>query len=477
MNRFHIAALLLCILAATPARAGVADYAYAWPLYTDGSSAAWQVELTPEVYAAVSTEDLRDVEVVNAAGAAVPIALYRTPASSSTIGAHERFVDLPMFALPATATPDRRGDEAIQLHIERGADGKLRRLDADVGGVAPVSTATAGGQLVLDASSLHEPLASLHIAWDSSVDASAQFAIDASDDLQHWRTLNADAAVLHLRQDNHELVRSEVPLDNTRAAYLRLRRLDHGAALPSLRIGAGVVVRSTPAMPARQWLQATLDGSDTQHLDHSTRGDGTRPVAYRYHLPAALPAAGMKIELADDNSLVAGRALSSEHADAAKPSWTLRNEFVAFRLRQGEGIASNDEFPTYPAARARDWRVELSTPLDHAPTVSIAYRPDRFVFLAEGAGPYRLVAGSARARRGDYPIDTALAQLRATQNADWQPPLTRLGARELLQGEHAFVIAPAAAPAHDWKTWLLWAVLVAAAAVVGGLALSLLRKG
>jgi hypothetical protein len=30
--------------------------------------------------------------------------------------------------------------------------------------------------------------------------------------------------------------------------------------------------------------------------------------------------------------------------------------------------------------------------------------------------------------------------------------------------------------APAWRTWLLWGVLVAAAAIVGGLALSLLRK-
>lgn len=480
MNRPRFAALLLCTLFSSAlfdgaARAAISDYAYAWPLYTEGGSAAWQVELTPEVYAAIGTQDLRDVEVVNAAGESVPIAPYRTPPATGSDQAS--FVDVPVFALPAAAEAAAPGDAAIQLHIERGADGRLRRLDADVGAAGAQAVPAGAGQLLLDASSLHAPLATLRIGWDRTVDASVRFAIDASDDLQHWRGVVGDATVLHLRQDNHELVRSEVPLNGTSAAYLRLRRLDQGVALPGLHVGVGVLVRSTPAAPARQWLQASLDGSDTRHLDRSTRGDGTRPVAYRYHLPAALPAAGLKIELADDNSLVAGRALSSAQADDAKPAWTLRSEFVAFRLRQGDAVATNDEFPTYPASRARDWRVELDTPLDHAPAVSVAYRPDRFVFLAQGAGPYRLVAGSARARRGDYPIDTALAQLRASQGADWQPPLTRLGARELLQGDRALLIAAPATPAHDWRTWLLWAVLVAAVAVVGGLALSLLRKG
>jgi len=95
------------------------------------------------------------------------------------------------------------------------------------------------------------------------------------------------------------------------------------------------------------------------------------------------------------------------------------------------------------------------------------------VFLAQGNGPYRLVAGSARARRADYPVDIALMQLRTKLGADWQPPLATLGARAVLQGEHALISAPTP---PDWKTWLLWAVLVGAAALIGGMALSLLKS-
>jgi hypothetical protein len=48
--------------------AAVDDYAYLWPLQTAGDSAAWQLELTPEVYAALRSGDLRDLAVLNAAG-------------------------------------------------------------------------------------------------------------------------------------------------------------------------------------------------------------------------------------------------------------------------------------------------------------------------------------------------------------------------------------------------------------------------
>jgi hypothetical protein len=463
------AALLLCILCTGTARAAVSDYAYAWPLYTDGDSAAWQVELTPEVYAAISTEDLRDVEVVNAAGAPVPIAPYRAPAGAVE---QEHNTDLPLFVLPATAA--EAGADAIQLHIERGADGKLRRLDADVG-AAPQPGSADAGDVLLDASSLHAALTMLRIDWNG--DASAQFAVSASDDLQHWRAVINDAAVLRITQGGNVLERHEIALGNTRALYLRLHRQDRGAALRELHTGVRSVSYTNVALPERQWLAATLDGSETKLLDHGVpAGDGTRPIAYRYHLPAALRASGLKVELADDNSVVSGTVLSSSGSAGNTPLWSVRSTFVAFRLRQGDAIAGNDEFAVAAGARAHDWRIELSTPLDHAPALAIAYRPDRFVFLAEGAGPYRLVAGSARARHGDYPVDAALTSLRTKLGNDWQPPLTRLGARELSAGEPALVNAPPA-PAQDrWKQWLLWAVLVAAAAVVGGLALSLLRK-
>ncbi|HZP67763.1 MAG TPA: DUF3999 domain-containing protein [Rudaea sp.] len=437
----------------------MSEYAYAWPLYTDGDSAAWQVELTPEVYAVLHNEDLSDLEIVNAAGAAVPIAPYRAPA---TVAERERDIDLPLFAVPAPAA-GTAADEAIRLHIERSADGKLHKLDADVG-AAPAAT-TPGDVLLLDASALHDPLSNLHIAWSGNASVTAQFAIDASDDLEHWRTLAERATVLELVQNGNVLGRHDIALGNARASYLRLRRLDRGAALPELRVGARVVSYSTPAAPALQWIAATLDGTAT---------DAAQPPGFRYRLPASLAATSVKLELADDNSVVAGTVLSKSAPETAGP-WTLRNRFVAFRIHEGNAMASNDEFALSPAARARDWRIELATPLEHAPTLSIAYRPDRFVFLAQGAGPYRLVAGSVHARRGEYPIDAALAPLRAKLGADWQPPLTRLGAREVLEGAQALEAAPVQRK-PDWKRWLLWGVLVAAAGVVGGLALSLLRR-
>jgi len=94
------------------------------------------------------------------------------------------------------------------------------------------------------------------------------------------------------------------------------------------------------------------------------------------------------------------------------------------------------------------------------------------VFLAEGAGPWTLAVGSRSAHRPDYPLDAALASLRANLGRDWQPPRATIGAARISAGEAALL--PPLRPT-PWRQWLLWAVLVLGAALVGVFTLGLLR--
>ena len=92
-----LALTLLCLsLSASAAAASADDYAYAWPLQTPGDSSAWQVELNADIYGAVHDADLRDIEVVNAAGEAVPMA----PRAVQFMTSMANEVDLPLFVLP-----------------------------------------------------------------------------------------------------------------------------------------------------------------------------------------------------------------------------------------------------------------------------------------------------------------------------------------------------------------------------------------
>jgi len=449
--------LAICILvSSSSAFAATADnYAYSWPLQTSGDSAAWQVELNAEVYAAVRDANLRDIEIVNAAGEAVPMA--PRAAQQMSVGTRSE-IELPLFVVPAPAAAP--GNDSLQIHIERDAQGHLRRLDTSesTGG-----TAAASDDLILDASALKLPIDSLWLNWDESGAATtAQYRVSGSDDLQQWRVLNASASVLAMQQNGNSLSRRQITLNAGGAKYLRLERLDRGVPLTNLHVRARTQAPSGLIESARVWVDAQPQSAiDTQ-----------AGLSFDYRLPAPLAVDALKLELATDNSLARVQVRSRERAGADANAWRTRAEFTAFRLRQDDGAVSNDEITLPASGRTQEWRVEPATALDRAPTLRVAYRPDRFVFLAQGSAPYRLVAGSVRARRGDYPVDAALAQLRAKLTPDWQPPLAALGARATLQGDKALVTAP---PPRDWKAWILWAVLIGAAALIGGLALSLLK--
>jgi hypothetical protein len=119
-------------------------------------------------------------------------------------------------------------------------------------------------------------------------------------------------------------------------------------------------------------------------------------------------------------------------------------------------------------------RLHTDTPLSQPPSLQVGWHPDTFVFLAEGPAPYRLLAGSYAARRADYPVDAAMVRMRATHSDDWQPPAATLG-----EPVEAAGIAALTAPKvpYDWTRPLLWVVLIAGAAMVAGMAFSLLRRG
>ena len=103
----------------------------------------------------------------------------------------------------------------------------------------------------------------------------------------------------------------------------------------------------------------------------------------------------------------------------------------------------------------------------------LGYRPEVVVFLAQGTPPYALVAGSASARRAAVPMPELVDALRRDLGEEWQPSPAYLSASAALAGDAALVAPPTP---RDWKTWLLWGLLVLGAALVAAFAFSLLRS-
>jgi len=456
-------ALALCVGAATAQTAGMQSapstpeaYAWRWPLKTDGDSAAWQFEPTPEVYAALVDPQQLDFDVFDAEGRPVPLARMTLDAAALP-GVTE--VALPVFALPRPA-PDAVGEQ-VSLALERDDSGRLYRLQADVGPAA-VAAGTAI-DYILDADVGRDPqrpasVDRLELRWAGSGDVLARFSLEGSDDLERWTLLVPGAAVASLQgEGGARLQRRDIAFTPTTLRYLRLRQLD-GPPVVGLRVQAR---RSRAGATPPQWrrVQAEAQPAETDPI--------TGEHLYRYTLPASLPTGRLGLALGRDN------ATASVMIDARRGEvWVPQGTTTLFRLRDGEVRVANEDLALTVPVSAREWRLRSKVALGPAPTLEAVYLPERYLFLAQGPAPYTLGAGSRSARRTEQPVELALATLRARLGRDWMPPTAALGTRAAAAGESAY--AEPERPV-DWRGWLLWGLLIGGALVVGVFALSLLR--
>lgn len=446
MTRVVITVLFAAAMSAHAAEP--ADYAVVVPITTTGDSAAWRVEVPLAAHAWSQDETLRDVAVFDADGHAVPLDRWEVPAAAATGGQRADVVPL---ALPVVGAADASDD--LRLLVERDTDGRLR-----LGTARTPATDAATRSWLVDAAAFDAGIDALELHWDAPADGVfARFAVDASDDLQRWRTLSADAPVVLLQQDAARIERRVIDLAGARAKTLRLRRLDDGATLQGLRVGLERRARSGSAIAPLQWL--TLDAPTT----------ASSPLDYA--LPARVSIDALRITLAGDNS--AARIAVSMQTDAAAISaWRAFVDVDAYSLRNGDTRLDQGDLVVARTSRIARLRLEPTRPLTAPPRVAVGWRAPSFVFLAEGRGPWVLAAGHARERREASPLGVPLAALRARLGNDWQPPLASTG--ELREAAGASALA-AAAPAHDWRRTLLWIVLGAGAVGVIAIALSLLR--
>jgi hypothetical protein len=437
-----IALALLMPVAAARADSNV-DYAYAFALDTQTPAEAYRVALTPEVYASVNPNaDLHDLIVVNALGRPVPFA----PLPPSPPVRHHFETTARLLPLPVSAAA------ADSVKVERNTDGGIVISQTDR--AAPVQhpdawlidagRAISLDQLALDPASLSQDF-QLHVT------------VEGSSDLRQWNLLASDLSLtrVHGEQDEVEQLAADVSSSDA-YRYFRVRLADGqvdwsvGHA-PIAKLSGNITDAAAERASKLQWLAAKGSG----------QGD------YDYELPAALPVESVIVALpAANNAARVHVLMQSEGAS----SWM---EVAALDLvrtggKSGEATAAIGE------RNVKHLRVHSDTPLADAPALRVGWLPAQFVFLPEGSAPYRLLAGSHAARRGDYPVGEALSRLHSQHDAEWQPPVAQLGPRSDEAGPSAL---EAPKVPYDWTRPLLWVVLTLGALVVAGMAFSLLRQG
>lgn len=440
------ALLLIPVLAGADAPA---DYANVAPITADATTPFHRVALPADVYRVLTQTDLRDLRVFNAAGEVVPHALEPRPSPTEEKAAT---VAVPLFPLPKAASDGG----ALSVQVEKRGDGTIVSVMRD----APPTLASAPDAWLLDASRLERPVSALELV---PADASAQFIgamrVEASDDLERWRTLAANAPLLVTHANGQTLSRLRIEWPATQAKYWRASWVGGSSAQRAVSFAKATLEPAASRQePARIWqpvepLRVQLNEGE-----------------YAYDLPIGAPIDRLRLLLPQLNSVVPVTLLTRSRSE---DPWRAIGSFTVYRL-QHDGVEFSS--PDLAASPAR----QLLLRVDNrggglgsgAPRLEIGWIPHHLVFAARGAGPYRLAFGSAQAKAAAYPI-TSLVPDYGDGSSD---AVRRLIGAATLGNATAAGGEARLRPPLDARRWVLWGVLLAAVLLLGVMAHRLWRQ-
>lgn len=458
--KFRIFAVALALaLARVASAAGPEDFARQWPVLGSCDPRAAASALVPEtpvacegafavvldesLYRQVARNDLSDIAAFNAD--AETLAFGPMPASFARApGTWRKAAWFALPAGPANAAQD------LHLHVTRSAAGDLS-LDASLS--RGIEDDLQDVLLDVRAPDRQVEAIALELAIGAA-DFSAQVRVEASDDLQAWRTIVPAATVALLRQGGQALVRRHIEFAPVSATYLRLRSLGETGGIPL----AAVELKLHPQTPPSESIQRSSTQADF------LRREGR---AFVYELPARVPVERIEIQLGDDNA-VANFSVSAR--EPGERNWRYIGQLSAFRLR-GAGVSLDNEAMDIGMTRQREWRIESNIDQDKAPNLIVSWRPERWLLLTHGKPPFVVAAGSSAVQRGAFPLEALVATVRDKFGPAWQPTPAALGKMQMAGGEAALT---AYDPARK-RTWLLWSLLAFGAAVIAFMVIRLLK--
>ncbi len=446
-----LASLILCLAAGLAQAAETpADYPQQVPLRLQGEGPWYRLQVPMSVQLAAAHADLRDLRVFDKEGEALPYALSAVAAQGSST-AHESAARLfPLYG--AEADPGRQPG----LRIQRNTTGTLVEVLPDA---APAPTGERRSGWLLDAGDADFPFERLALDWSSEAEGFQHFRIEASDDLQHWRSWG-DGQLARLSFNGERMDVSEVALPGQKARYLRLSWPASGTAV-TLK-GARLLGRTDQAASTPLVWSEPIAGR--REVDGS----------YRWDLPQALPLERVRFELGTAaQHLMAPVALSARKAtgQGSRDDWYPLARGVLYDLPVDGRQVRQDELllAGQPVRQLRLVTDARGTGLgDTAPSLRVAMRARELVFLVRGSAPYQLALGKRDATSASLPLSVLIP--------GYQPDKPAQVGQASLDG--ALQAAPAeAASAGDgsWKRIGLWAVLLGGVLLLGGMAFSLLR--
>lgn len=462
--------LLLALTVASPTAMAAApdDYAWRWPLLTEGDAAAWRIRLEPYIVRRLADPEARDLAVFDANGKSMP--LLRIPAArlvETTTSSHELRFEARAHGDAAVSPGAGVSDESDRLTFfllrPDGTRVELRAPDGEPTG--------------RDSPVVYEALIEGRPGAGSE---------QSSKPASHWLVTEwrAEQPV----QDSLKCTVTPVAAPQGRdLSGVSGTALVFRTAYPSRP--ATMTTRSRVATDARGWhvscrapalpsglalVRAALETS--RSVDHASQvgipleGSHPEPGVMQGRVEHPFASSRLRISSAAPNQLAKVRLLIRDDPEAP---WRQYAEAEFSNLRaDAELTAGQAVFDLSGLSwRMFDWRIESTPPLVAPVHAVLEARVEEWLFLAQGQPPWSLHAGSRRAPPSD-PDPWTEATLARVAPA-WELPRARPGPPSEAGGETALKPPPAPLP---WSRWLLWLILIGGSLAVAWLAARLLQS-
>ncbi|AMC34703.1 DUF3999 domain-containing protein [Janthinobacterium sp. B9-8] len=393
------------------------------------SSPFYRLDVPITVYQFSQRADLGDLRVFNAAGELVPYALETRAAPQQNQLSQ---TSLRFFPYDSKASIEQR-DISIQI-----------RSDGQLSAQSHTFSKQQESSYIVDASQIKGQLESLILGWQEA-NYQGQIRLAASDDLQQWQALGS-TEIIQLDYQGQTLSQPKVELGGIRAKYLRISS-DTPLTLKEVRLQSSIE-QSAPAK--RAWLAPV-----TAQLSQDE---------YLFDLGVHAPIDRLEIALPQLNTVV--QASLASRATPAEP-WQNAQSGVLYRL-QGKTAEAHSPALSISPNNHRYWRLSVNQNSgglgQGLPQLKAGWTPQQIAFVARGQAPFTLSFGnmrvnSAAINSADLIIGNAVASAVAGALQNKTTPLAPAIASE-----------PSSA-----RSYGLWAALVLAVGVLGGMAWKLIR--
>ncbi len=438
-----------------------ADFAAQLPLAVSGENGVVQFRLPLEVYQRALSADLGDVRVFNAAGRALPFAFIDAVPSERV-----RWRDSTARLFPIHGPAAVSHSLQSQLEVTVAADGALVSVRSRSGS----SSSDALNALVLDLGTAagDEVLDSLQLTLPNTATYRAELVIDRSDDLKLWDRV-AQSRIDRLRgsQPDEELLNDRIQVATRAGRYLRIQWLE----------GTPVVFERI----ALRWrsIEAVTDLPLEVQL---TSTPGNRAGELLYAASPSMAATQVGLSLPAANSVVPASigfydSFSRRSRASPAPDFIPIAQGTFYRLTQS-GRERTSSYIQIAQQSSEQWVVRLADAAEAPPELVLRWHPRTLIFTARGT--------SATDRNFILAVGARQQQLKQwlTSRTSIDRVAPGFSVAELSQAERAVAgrwqdggtpvvaaseVTPPSTRLLQDRSWILWAVLIIGALLLGAM--------